>query len=511
MRALLDTNIIIHRENTRVTNQSVGLLYYWLDKLHYDKLIHPLSVKELRKYSNTSVQDLYDVKLPSYIEMKTIAPQNTDFITALQNLPLSENDEIDNQLLCEVYSGRADILITEDRRMRNKAKLLGIANRVFSINAFIEKASSENPDLLSYKVLSVKKDYFGNIDCSNGFFDSLRDSYGYEEFNRWFAKKSDDEAYICYSDNHAILGFLYLKTENEDSDYSDIFPAFKPCRRMKVGTFKIESTGFRLGERFIKIIFDNAIKRNVDEIYVTMYEDREELKALGSLLRRWGFYEHGIKKNSSKEEIVLVKNMKAYNDKMSVKENFPNVDYVVKKSILPIYAKYHTSLLPDSKLRTEKEIDYIDNIAHRYALQKVYITWGMKKDVKPGDIVLFYRIGETYPKKYSSVITTICVIDEVYEDFEDMDEYMSYCENRSVFTKSELESFWKGHRNNLCVVKFIYITDLNNKVNLSFLWESNIIEAPNGPRPFTEITDSQFEMILKEAKTTVYRDGEKNG
>ena len=30
MRALLDTNIIIHRENKRVSNYSIGHLFRWL-------------------------------------------------------------------------------------------------------------------------------------------------------------------------------------------------------------------------------------------------------------------------------------------------------------------------------------------------------------------------------------------------------------------------------------------------------------------------------------------------
>jgi len=30
--------------------------------------------------------------------------------------------------------------------------------------------------------------------------------------------------------------------------------------------------GFRLGERFLKIIFDNALKQKVEEIYVTIFE-----------------------------------------------------------------------------------------------------------------------------------------------------------------------------------------------------------------------------------------------
>ena len=44
MRALLDTNVIIHRENTKATSFTIGKLFYWLDKLHYEKLIHTLKI-----------------------------------------------------------------------------------------------------------------------------------------------------------------------------------------------------------------------------------------------------------------------------------------------------------------------------------------------------------------------------------------------------------------------------------------------------------------------------------
>lgn len=503
MRTLLDTNIIIHRENTKVTNQSIGLLYYWLDKLHYEKLIHPYSIKELRKYGDAQMQALYDVKLASYVEMKTVAEQSPQFINVLKVSPKSENDEIDNQLLCEIYCGRADILITEDRRMRNKAIALGIADKVYSINAFIEKATSENPELVNYKALSVRKEYIGNIDVTNVFFDSLRDSY--DGFNTWFAKKSNEEAYICRSDKNMILGFLYLKTEDIDSDYHDIEPVFERKRRLKIGTFKIDSTGFRLGERFIKIIFDNAIERKVDEIYVTLFEDRQELLALGALLKRWGFYEYGVKKSNGKEERVLVKKMNCYNSSRTIKENYPNVNYNVSKRILPIYPQYHTTLLPDSQLRTENEVDFIGNVPHRYALQKVYVTWGMKNDVRVGDILLFYRIGEEGRKKYTSVITTVGVIDEFFSDFASKEHFMSYCENRSVFSKEELEKFWNNHRYNLCVVKFIYIKSLTSKLTLEYLWNENIVQPPKGPRSFCKLTDSQFEKIIQTSNTNLYK------
>jgi hypothetical protein len=50
MRALLDTNILIHREASKVINEEIGILFRWLDRLHYEKCVHPLSLDELQKH-----------------------------------------------------------------------------------------------------------------------------------------------------------------------------------------------------------------------------------------------------------------------------------------------------------------------------------------------------------------------------------------------------------------------------------------------------------------------------
>ena len=72
MRALLDTNVIIHRENTKATSFTIGKLFYWLDKLHYEKLIHPYSIDELRKYRNPQMQSLYDAKIDAYTVIASV-------------------------------------------------------------------------------------------------------------------------------------------------------------------------------------------------------------------------------------------------------------------------------------------------------------------------------------------------------------------------------------------------------------------------------------------------------
>lgn len=500
MRALLDTNIVIHRENKRVSNYSIGHLYRWLDRLKYDKVIHPYSISEIEKYKDPGVQEAIKVKLDSYNVIQSVIDPSKEFLQLVGIPEKTLNDKIDDTLLFEIYKGRVDILITEDRRLRAKATKIGLDDRVFSINSFISKATAENPALIEYKMLAVKKTLFGLVDVNNSFFDSFR--LAYNGFNGWFYNKCDEEAYICKTDVGNILGFLYIKTEGTNENYSDIRPPFEPKRRLKVGTFKVESTGFRLGERFMKIIFDNAQQRNVDEIYITMFTDREELYALYELVTRWGFTKYGIKLTDGKEETVLVKPMKKYISELSSRENFPNIIFDCNKYILPIYPQYHTTLLPDSKLNNENEVDFLGREPHRYALQKVYISWASLNGVRPGDLILFYRTGpEGSNKKYTSVVSTVALVDEIISDIKSESELLHFCQNRSVFSTDDLKRFWLGHRYNLKILKFIFVKSLSKRLTLGYLWEHDIIPAPHGPRSFTRLTDDQFRMILRDSKT----------
>lgn len=502
MRILLDTNIVIHRENKRVSNYSIGHLFRWIDRLKHEKVIHPYTISEIQKYRDPETQEAISVKLESYEVLKTVHQPDEAFLAQIDQPEKNENDHIDNCLLYEVALNHVDIFITEDRRLRNKAVPLGLSDRVFSINSFISKVSAENPDLIEYKALAVEKVYFGNVDVNDSFFDSFRSAY--DGFDRWFARKCDEEAYICRSDDNRILGFLYLKTEGTSENYSDIEPQFLPKRRLKVGTFKVESTGFRLGERFIKIIFDNALQRKVDEIYVTLFTDRGELVALEELLYRWGFVFHGIKRNGEQKEKVLVKYLHTMIDGARPKLNYPNCSYSCNKFILPIMPQYHTTLLPDSQLNSENRIDFLGREPHRYALQKVYISWAPTNGAKPGDLILFYRMGaHGENKKYKSVVSTVAIVDEIIENIRSEDDLLSLCQNRSVFTVDELKKFWAKHRYNLKILKFIFVKSLTKRLTLGYLWEKDIIAAPGGPRPFTAITDTQFDIIMRDSETEI--------
>jgi len=226
---------------------------------------------------------------------------------------------------------------------------------------------------------------------------------------------------------------------------------------------------------------------------------------LKDLFVRWGFQQFGKKICNGKEEIVLVKRLQAYDISCTSKANFPNLLFRGQKFILPIVAKYHTTLLPDSKLNTENEVDFLGRDPHRYALQKVYISWSGERNIHPGDYLLFYRNGETPGrKKYESVLTTLGIVEEIKCEFSDKEDFLRCCQNRSVFTPAELDAFWRDHHYSLMVLKFVFVKSLTKRLTLEYLWNTEVMQPPNGPRPFTRITDKQFDNILSDSNTEIH-------
>lgn len=497
MKVLLDTNILIHREANKIVNEEIGTLFNWLDRLHYEKCIHPLSIGELEKHSNPVVVKTIQTKIQNYNTLKTEAPESSEIAAIRAKYDNNENDNIDTSLLKEVYAGRVDYLITEDRKIHAKASELGITNNVFTIDDFLEKSTTENPELSEYKVLSVKKEYFGNINIDDEFFDSFKEDY--EGFKDWFNKKSDEIAYICQSEQGNILAFLYIKKESEDENYNDISPALSPKTRLKIGTFKVISNGYKLGERFLKIIFDNAINYKVDEIYVTLFHKSEEHDRLIGLLSDWGFSLHGLKNTPTGDEEVYTKDLHQNPGDLTPKKAFPFITKNRRYFMVSIYPDYHTELLPDSILNTESPDDYIESEPHRNAIQKVYISRSINRDLVSGDVIVFYRTGGLY----KGVATTIGVVDDVIDGISSEEQFIHICRKRSIFDDIELKKHWNYNpRNRPFVVNFLYLYSFPKRPNLKSLIEMGVIQdVHSAPRGFEQITQEQFDKILEASET----------
>ena len=501
MRLLLDTNIIIHREASSIVNRDIGILFNWIDKLGYQKCIHPTTIEEIHKHKDERVVKTMSVKLDSYNIMKTEAPIGYPVKLVSEKIDKNENDLNDTKILNEVFCGRVDNLITEDRKIHTKANLLGISDKVFTIDAFLEKVNSENPTLLDYKVLSVKKEYFGNININDPFFDSFKEDYA--GFEKWFVKKSDEIAYICLNESKELMAFLYVKVEGQEENYSDIIPKFTNKKRLKIGTFKVIMNGFKLGERFLKIIFDNALINKVDEIYVTIFNKRFEQQRLVQLLSDWGFQNFGEKTSISGKELVFCKSFIKYVNKSFPKLTYPYVTKDTNFWVVPIYPSYHTELFPDSILKTESPNNFVENEPHRNAISKVYVSRSIERGLKAGDIIVFYRTAEAGKDAYySSVVSTIGVVESVVNNIKSESDFISLCRKRSVFTDQQLKEHWNYNPKwRPFIVNFLYVYSFPKRPNRKDLIDLGIFASGYAPRGFDRISQESFEQILKSSQS----------
>lgn len=494
MKALLDTNIIIHREANKIVSQDIGILYRWLDRGQYTKCIHSATIEEVKKNPNKETVDLFLVKLESYEVIDIPSPLQDEVKNVSDQFDTTDNDIVDTVLLNEVFVGRVDILITEDKKIHKKALELGIQDKVFTIDSFLEKTFAEHPELVNYKALNVQKLKFGKIDLNDTFFDSLKEDY--VGFDKWFIKKYDEEAYITINSNNGmLLSFLYLKVEDENENYSNINPQFSSKRRLKIGTFKVISNGVRLGERFMKIIFDNALKNHVQEIYVTVYDKRPEQRRLIDLLEQWGFVLWGTK---GEGELVYVRDFSPQFNIENLKSCFPYISKGRNVYVVPIYPEYHTELLPDSILNTESPEEFIEDFPHRNCINKVYVSRAMEPYPSVGDILVFYRTGGYY----KSVVTTIGEVLEVKTDFQDENDFILYCRKKSVYPEQALRDMWRYSTKKPFVVNFLYTYSFPHRINMKELIDLKVLLGVNdAPRGFKPITKEQFEIILKETRS----------
>jgi len=500
MRALLDTNIIIHREANRIQNEDIGILFYWLDRLKIDKCIHPATAAELNKYKDKIAAGVMNVKIENYYTLKTTAPFDDKITRVSAEQDTNENDKIDTQILNEIYTGRVDFLITEDNKIHKKATLLNISDKVFKIDEFIEKSLTENPELIDYKVLAVKKAYFGAVNLRDTFFDSFREDY--TEFDKWFTKKSDEMCYVCYNDS-VLSAFLYIKVEDEKENYGEITPLFIKKKRLKIGTFKVINNGVRIGERFLKIVFDNALINDVEEIYVTIFDKRPEQHRLIHMLKEWGFLQYGSKNSTNGAEEVLVRSFGKSNEvnTQNPKLTFPFISRDLNFYIVKIEPQYHRELFPDSILNNESPLDFIENKPHRNGLSKVYISHSKERDFKSGDVLIFYRIGEQTPKIYSSTVTTIGIVENIVDSINTFEDFKALCRKKTVISDEDLKNqFWdKYEKYKPFIINFLYAHSLPMpKPTLKDLNQLGVIpDIRNIPRGFIKITKNQFDALIQ--------------
>lgn len=338
----------------------------------------------------------------------------------------------------------------------------------------------------------IKYVKFSEVDLSDSFFDSLKESY--QEFSEWFERKSSESAFVSYNEQNQLHGFLYLKVE--EGPIVDCNPPINYPKILKIGTFKIDAHNTKLGERFVKKIYDMAIGLQLPAIYVTIFSQHTGLIAL---LEKYGFKSYGKKVTNNGEEEVLLKTFTELSGDVSKDYPLINATSSVQKWVLGIYDIYHTPLFPDSILKTEHP-DIITDVSYTNSIHKMYIGKQYSLDpARPGDIVCIYRL-EKAPNsnsKYKNVITSLCVIESIkfLNEFNSFDEFKNFVNNRSVYNEGELHDMYTERDKGYRVLSMTY--------NVAFLKRpikqeiKNILASEPRYWGAFKLSDSEFKEILR--------------
>ena len=142
--------------------------------------------------------------------------------------------------------------------------------------------------------------------------------------------------------------------------------------------------------------------------------------------------------------------------------------------------------------------DYVENKPNRNAISKVYISRSIERDLSPGDVIVFYRTAFNGPAYYTSVTTTIGIVQSVITNIESLNKFIQLCRKRSVFSDDELAAHWNYKKyNHPFIVNFLYAHTFPKRLILKELKELGIIEE--APRGFEPLTDSAFQLLLEKS------------
>lgn len=341
--------------------------------------------------------------------------------------------------------------------------------------------------MINNSLLRLEK--FKDISIDDAFFESLKSDY--REFSDWFLKKGEHEALTFRSDSGYIDGFLYLKEEN--GPVSDTNPPLPPAHRIKIGTFKINPHGTRLGERFIKKAFDKAVASGAVSLYVTVFQKHQ---ALLGLFHEYGFVVIAEKKTSNGVELVLERRL----DQVvgDVVRDYPRIPITRDRHfVLAVYPEWHSRLLPDSLLKTESA-SILSDVSHTNSIHKIYLAaMAGVEQLRSGDTLLIYRTQDGGPARFTSVVTSLCVVEGVrhMDTFSSEEDFMGYCSPYSVFETDELRRFYRT-RKFPWLISFTYNVALTKRINRDALI-SKVGLPENTYWGFFQISTDQLKSVLK--------------
>ena len=469
MRVLVGTDILLCYLYDGFYIDGINCLFKWMEAISIKKLVDISSIAILTNLIPLSNFD----RLKDFEALKEVHRKSNKLRLAQNKFNKTEKKDISLNsklvLLNLLDIGVVDFLITEDKLSHCLAADLGLDNRVYTIENFIEKCTIEYREFDESKGAIVQMCKFKTLSLKDPFFYDFIQEYS-PGFKEWFKRKANDDVFICKDQNGNLRALLKLKVEDLDEDYRDIKPLFHPAIRLKICSFKVDYNGEKLGERFLRIIFEQAILNKVSEIYVTIFNDSKSRERLISMIENWGFSLWGNKISShEKNELVYVKKMHGLVEG-NHKYNYPYHVVPQRSILIPIGKTYALQLLPSDTLFN----NHLDIMPAKHSIQKVIITSNLDglESIESGNGLLIYQNANIDEQKK---LLAVGIVEKVFQHFKNFTDFQTRCRKRSILSNNDLLNLWREKRANVIVIEFLYLSSLDEyNLNFHFLKDKGI-------------------------------------
>jgi rRNA-processing protein FCF1 len=492
IRVLIDTNVLILREDDRIIADNLASLIRVLSENNVPQLIHPSSIKEIEGDRDDRRREIMLSKIQTYsvLESPPDPGQDTTFLMALAE-GLTK-PKVDDHLLYAVHRNAVDCLITEDRGIHRKARRLGAQERVLTISEAHTLCLSIYQK--KKKVIAPPAIYqvpVNNLNENDPIFDSLRADYS--DFDEWLNNimRKGRECWVHRFDDGSIGALLIFKEEDEAID---CIPPLPRTKRLKLCTFIVAPPlyGQKIGELFVRLAIDYCINQEIDETYLTHFVGEPD--RLVDLIEEFGFH-HAAQTKIGEElylkHLVVDRDELHEIDPMVILHTYYPTFYdgrYVKKFFIPILPQYHELLFTDSLKRQTRITEFTgEYIIEGNTIKKAYLSHSSDTRISKGSIILFYR------SKDEKALTSVGVVDEVHRGMKDPRKVMELVRKRTVYSEEEINQMVERP---VLVILFRHIFHLRRRLTLGEMRRMDISGIP--PQTITEVSENDYS-IIKEA------------
>jgi ribosomal protein S18 acetylase RimI-like enzyme len=461
---LVDTNIIIQLEDYKPVQREFAEMVRRCHEQGVTVYVHEASEADVKRDADAQRQAVTLSKLAKFPRITRVPTPPDDILEKNFGTILNERDRVDVLLLNALERNVVDFLVTEDLGIHQRARKIGLQDRVLRVRDAVDwLVSTFEPARVALEYIVERKCY--QLDRNDPIFDTLRE--GYPEFDAWIDRYPQRPCW-CLKIGDEIAGIV-IRKDNETR--AESFVTLPGTKILKVSTFKVkeEYRGEKFGEHLLKQTLWYAQLNRYDIVYLTAFKQQQGV--LADLLRQYGFRETSVNVRGETIFEKLLQRGPAKPVSLPLSDDYAQYpcfreDSAVRALCVPIQPQWYRVLFPENAPQPMLLFGRHHEDGTRTpgnTIRKVYLCKAQMKDVRPGDILLFYLSGNEIG---SGQVRTIGIV-EAYREIGDPEHLLRATGRRSVYSADQQIAMVKDSP--VKVLDFLLVGHLREPISLRAL------------------------------------------